>query len=79
MVYLPRDLTRIESKYSLVVAVAKRARQIVSRKEPSLSEGRKPVTIALEEIASGRIRVVPKKVESAEDETGHNLSDPCVP
>ena len=50
MVYLPRDLTRIESKYSLVVAVAKRARQIVSRKEPSLSEGRKPVTIALEEI-----------------------------
>ncbi len=54
------DRVETESKYSLVVAAAKRARQIVSRGE-LLPQGRKPVTVALEEISLGRIRIVPQK------------------
>lgn len=49
-------LKRAGSKYSLAVAVAKRARQIHDGAEPLIdSESQKPVTIAFEEFASGRL------------------------
>ncbi|HWR05257.1 DNA-directed RNA polymerase subunit omega [Sporomusa sp.] len=47
---------KVDSKYTLVVLAAKRAREIMDGK-PSLIESKsnKPVTIALEEIAQGKI------------------------
>lgn len=58
------------SKYSLVVAVAKRARQIVDRRESGVVLAHKPVIIALDEIAQGVLRVVIRpetpKAEAAE-------------
>lgn len=48
----------LDSKYSLVIAVAKRARQIVNRREPGIVLPHKPVIMALDEIAQGRIRMV---------------------
>ncbi|MGE5578828.1 MAG: DNA-directed RNA polymerase subunit omega [Bacillota bacterium] len=57
----------IDSKYSLVVAVAKRARQIVNRRDPGVVLAHKPVTIALQEIESGAVRVVPKADEVLSD------------
>lgn len=47
---------KVDSKYSLVVAVAKRARQIIDG-QPKLTkvESNKPVTIALHEISEGKI------------------------
>lgn len=49
-------LTKVDSKYSLVVAAAKRARAIVDN-APVLVEikSTKPVTTALFEIAAGKI------------------------
>ncbi|HHY17384.1 MAG TPA: DNA-directed RNA polymerase subunit omega [Firmicutes bacterium] len=44
-------------KYTLVIAAAKRARQIVSRKESNLLVTHKPVTIALDEILEGSVEV----------------------
>ncbi|HHW27460.1 MAG TPA: DNA-directed RNA polymerase subunit omega [Firmicutes bacterium] len=52
-----RDITLQNSKYGLVIAVAKRARQIVAKKEP-LPPGRKPVSAALDEIVQGKVRVI---------------------
>ncbi len=50
-------LDRIGNKYALVIVTAKRARQI---KDGALSlvdlDTRNPVTLALEEIAAGKIR-----------------------
>ena len=40
----------VGSKYALVIAVAKRAREIVDGREEPLGSGHKPVTIALDEI-----------------------------
>lgn len=49
-------LTKADSKYVLVVAAAKRARQLMQGAEPRIqSESRHPVTIALEELAKGEI------------------------
>jgi len=58
----------LHSRYSLVIAVAKRARQIVAKREPGAAEVHKPVTIALQEIEQGKVRIVPK-----EETRGENL------
>lgn len=49
-------LEKVDSKYTLVVAVAKRARQLVDG-QPRLSkvDSNKPVTIAINEINDGKI------------------------
>ncbi len=46
-------LSRVDSKYTLVVATAKRARELMD--DTSENAVRKPVTTALEEIAAGLI------------------------
>lgn len=56
------------SKYSLVVAVARRARQIVARRVTGVVLPHKPVTIALDEIARGAVRVVVKSEQEPEAE-----------
>jgi len=50
-------LDRVESKYALVIVAAKRARQIKEGALPLVDvASSNPVTIALEEIAAGKIR-----------------------
>ena len=48
----------IESRYSVVVAAAKRARQIVDRQ--SGEEDEKPLAEAIEELNSGAVRILKK-------------------
>lgn len=49
---------RVGSKYSLVIAVAKRARQLREGDTPLVeSKSTNPITIALEEIAAGKVRI----------------------
>lgn len=47
---------KVDSKYTLVVLAAKRAREIMDGQQPLVeSKSNKPVTIALEEIAQAKI------------------------
>lgn len=47
---------RVDSRYTLVVSAAKRARQILEGAPRYVSvESKKPVTIALQELAQGRL------------------------
>lgn len=49
-------LKKVDCKYTLVVCAAKRAREILSGACPLIeSDSKKPVTVALEEIAQGKI------------------------
>ncbi|GBG56319.1 DNA-directed RNA polymerase subunit omega [Sporomusaceae bacterium FL31] len=49
-------IDKADSKYTLAVLAAKRAREIIQDSEKSVaSKSSKPVTIALEEIAQGKI------------------------
>ncbi|MDR3588763.1 MAG: DNA-directed RNA polymerase subunit omega [Negativicutes bacterium] len=49
-------LEKVDCKYTLVVFAAKRAREIMSGDRPLVeSSSNKPVTIALEEIAQGKL------------------------
>ena len=57
----------LRSRYSLVIAVARRARQIVARREPGTEEVHKPVTIALQEIEQGKVKIVRKREARQDD------------
>ena len=50
----------INSRYSIVMATAKRARQIVDGDEPLIddAEGEKPLSVAVEELNQGKIRIL---------------------
>ena len=49
-------LTKADSKFSLVCAAAKRAREIVDGAEPlNTGDAKKPVTMALQEIGEDKI------------------------
>jgi len=49
-------MKKVDSRYTLAVAVAKRARQLVAGAHPLISaQSSKPVTIATEEINEGKV------------------------
>lgn len=52
---LDQLLSKVDSKYSLVVAAAKRARTITEEKGQADFAGIKSVTLALKEIVDGKI------------------------
>ena len=62
----------INSRYSIVMATAKRARQIVDGDEPLIhvAAGEKPLSIAVEELNQEKIHILAESaiVEEAEDE-----------
>lgn len=50
----------IKSRYSIVIATAKRARQLISGSEPMIKLAvDKPVTIAVNELYEGKIKIKP--------------------
>jgi len=56
-------MQKVDSKYTLVVAAAKRARIITENSSTNPGpKGQKPVTQALNEIADGRVKYVRTKV-----------------
>ena len=77
MIYPPiSSLTeKTDSRYSLVIATAKRAREI---SEDENREVKKPVIEAIREINSGEVIVVanaPSKVQKSENETEDLFGD----
>ena len=51
-------MTKVDSKYTLVMEVAKRARQLVAGEKPLIEEENaadKPVSVAVKEVAAGLI------------------------
>lgn len=62
----------VNSRYSIVIAAAKRARQIIGGAEPMLpnSHGKKPLSIAVEELYVGDVKILSEdeKQKLAEEE-----------
>lgn len=59
----------VSSRYSIVMATAKRARQIVNGDEPLVmsSAGRKPLSIAVDEIYEGAVRILPDDAQGTDE------------
>ena len=50
---------KINSKYTMIIAAAKRARQLVDEKDQRVENGKNPLTIAIDEIEDKIVRVIP--------------------
>ena len=49
----------VNSRYSIVIAASKRARQIIAGEEPLVpAKGRKPLSIAVDELNQGKIKIM---------------------
>lgn len=63
----------VQSRYSIVLATAKRARQIVSGEDSLVrGKGKKPLSIAVEELHKGKIKILSEE-EAAELEAEEAL------
>jgi len=55
------ETSEITSRYTIVIAASKRARQIIDGDEPMVEDKKgKPLSTAVEEIYNGKIKVVPE-------------------
>ena len=60
----------VNSRYSIVCATAKRARQIIDGQEPliRISKGGKPLSIAVDELYRGELQIISEDDEEQEEE-----------
>ena len=65
------DTRTVNSRYSIVLATAKRARQLIAGEEAYVdSRGKKPLSIAVEEVSRGFVTIEP---ETEEEEPAEEL------
>lgn len=55
----PGEQPVVQSRYSIVIATSKRARQIIAGEEPLVRDhGQKPLSIAVEELYKSKVKIV---------------------
>lgn len=60
----PGEQPVVQSRYSIVLATAKRARQIIDGEEAFVpSRGRKPLSLAVDELYNSKVKIVGDDVE----------------
>ena len=62
---VPGEEKIVNSRYSIVMATAKRARQIIGGHEPmvKVKPGEKPLSIAVDELNQGKIKILGEEEE----------------
>lgn len=65
----PGEQPVVQSRYSIVLATAKRARQIIGGEDPMVAaNGKKPLSIAVEELYKSRVKIVSEEDTSEDDD-----------
>lgn len=56
----PGEAPVVNSRYSIVMATSKRARQIIAGEDPLVArrEGKKPLSVAVDELNQGAIKIL---------------------
>ena len=69
------DTPVVNSRYSIVLATAKRARQLIAGEEAFVnSRGKKPLSVAVEEIEKGFVTIEPESHEAEEAAAAETIS-----
>lgn len=60
----------VNSRYSIVLATSKRARQIIAGEQPLVpgGNGKKPLSLAIQELESGQVKIVSEEETETEEE-----------
>ncbi|HJA70477.1 MAG TPA: DNA-directed RNA polymerase subunit omega [Candidatus Lachnoclostridium stercoravium] len=55
----PGEQPVVQSRYSIVIATAKRARQLIAGEDPMVpASGKKPLSVAIEELYKSKVKIV---------------------
>ncbi len=67
----PGEQPVVQSRYSIVLATSKRARQIIAGDEPLIAKtaGKKPLSIAVQELYEGKVKILCESDNDDEEET----------
>ncbi len=73
----PGEQPVVNSRYSIVLATAKRARQIIAGDEPLVKaeSGKKPLSIAVQELYEGKIKIMGEDEEGDAEELELEISE----
>lgn len=70
------DTPVCNSRYSIVLATSKRARQIIAGAEPMVNyPSNKPLSVAVEELYKGKVQILSEDEETEEDIVLEELSE----
>lgn len=62
------EVPLIQSRYSIVIATARRARQLIAGEEAVIpSESRKPLSIAIDELYQSKVKIISEDDGSEDD------------
>lgn len=63
----PGEQPAVQSRYSLVIATSKRARQLIDGAEPYVeAKGKKPLSVAVEELYEGKVHITGEVADNEE-------------
>ena len=59
----------VNSRYAIVLATSKRARQIIAGEQPLVpGNGKKPLSMAIQELESGQVKIVSEEDEEEQEQ-----------
>lgn len=65
----PGEQPVVQSRYSIVIASAKRARQLIAGEDATVpASGRKPLSVAVEELYKTNVKILPEEEEEEKEE-----------
>lgn len=70
----------VNSRYSIVLATSKRARQIIDGDEPMVhaKSGTKPLSVAIDELNNGKLKIIAEGAVEAEEITAEAAEEAAV-
>ena len=65
----PGEQPVVQSRYSIVIAASKRARQLIAGELPLVpaKDGQKPLSIAIEELNEGELKILPEDTDEEQN------------
>lgn len=72
----PGEQPVVQSRYSIVIATSKRARQLIAGEEAAVpSYGKKPLSVAIDELYKGKVKIVGDEEENRAEMEGGQISE----
>ena len=70
----PGEQPVVQSRYSIVIAASRRARQIIGGEDPKVAgaAGKKPLSIAIDELYHQKVKILPEEEEVSEEDQDQN-------
>lgn len=70
----PGEQPVVQSRYSIVIATSKRARQIIGGDDPLVpaAAGKKPLSVAIDELYHQQVKILPEEEKDSMEEVEEN-------